>query len=58
MKNISEQIINPWMDRYLEPVKLTSGEFDDEKLIEMFEKEVVNKINQIYENSFTKTNKM
>jgi hypothetical protein len=46
LKEVSEQMFNPWVERELQPDRLTAEDFSEENLVQSFNKEVVEKIKQ------------
>ena len=50
---VSEQVFNPWIAKELQADRLTAEDFSEDKIIESFMQEVVEKIKQKHEQVFT-----
>ena len=55
LRMIREEFLQPFFDCYLDPNRLTSNQFNEDRLIEVFQKEVVEKIKQKYLDIFGKS---
>jgi hypothetical protein len=53
LKEVSEHVFNPWIAKELQADRLTAEDFSEDKIIESFMKEVVQKIKQKHEQVFT-----
>ena len=53
MREVSDEIINPWLNTNLSNANLVSEEFSDDRFIESFSREVVEKIGKKHDKDFT-----
>ncbi len=53
LRIIREEFLQPFFTSYLDPNRLTSNQFNEDRLIEFFQKEVVEKIKQKYLDIFS-----